>query len=68
MIDDIETEVEQGFILAGIALEQCANVQFQFVKYLFVDVAIRVDQIAEELILLDGLQVFVTYFDTTGSR
>ena len=43
MIDDIETEVEQGLVLTCIALEQCANVQFQFVEYLFVDIAVGVD-------------------------
>lgn len=51
MIDDIETEVEQILVLAGIRLQHGTDVEFQFVENLFIYITVGIDEITEELIL-----------------
>ena len=48
-----------SLVLSCVRLEHGTEIELQFVEYLFIDIAIRVDEVAEELIVLDGLQVFV---------
>ena len=55
VVDDIEAEVEQALVLAGLRLQHGADVQFQFVENLLVDVTIGVDEVAEQLVVLDCL-------------
>ena len=67
MIDDIETEVEEILVESCLRFEQGTDIEFQLVEYLLVDIAVGVDEVAEELVLLDGVQVLLLDFDTSGS-
>ena len=67
MIDDVEAEVEEVLVPSCLRLEQGANVQLQLVEHLFVDIAVGVDEVAEQLILFDGLQMFFGHFDASGT-
>ena len=57
MIDHVETKVEQILVFAGVAREERTNVQLQFVKHLLVHIAVAVNKVTEELILLNRRQM-----------
>ena len=67
MIDHVETEVKEIFVESCLRFEQGTDIEFQLVEYLFVDIAVGVDEVAEKLVLLDGLQMLLLDFDTSGS-
>ena len=67
VIDHIETQVKKILVLTGIAFQQRADIQTELIKDGLVDIAVGVDQVAEELILLDGLQMNLCHFDTSST-
>jgi hypothetical protein len=64
MIDDIQTEVYEALVFAGLGLKHGTDIEFQLVEYFFVDIAIRIDQVAKQLILFDGLKMLLRDFNT----
>ena len=46
VVDHIEAEVEQILVETSLRLKQGTDVQFQFVQHLFIDVTVRIDQVA----------------------
>ena len=68
MVDHIETEIEQRLVFASLTLQQRADVEFQLVKYLFVDITVRVDQVSEQLIFLDGVKMLFLDLNTPCTR
>ena len=67
MIDHIKTQVEQRLVFSGISLKQRPDIQLQLVEHLLIYIAVTVDEITEELVLLDGLQVDLCDLDTSCS-
>ncbi len=67
MVDDIKTEVKKCLVRRGVRFQQCADVQFEFVEHWFVDVSVGVDEVAEELILLDGFEVLFADVNATSA-
>jgi hypothetical protein len=59
MVDDVEAEVEQLAVESGLSLEKGTYIEFQLVEHSLVDIATGVDKVAEELVLVNGLQMFV---------
>jgi hypothetical protein len=64
MVDDVKAKVEQVSVESCLCLEEGTDVELELVKYLFVNITVAVDQVAEKLILLNGLQMFLENLDT----
>ena len=55
VVDDVETKVEQSFVLSSIGLKHRTDIELQLVKHLFIDIAVRVNKVTEQLIVFDSL-------------
>ena len=62
----VEENVLAQFEQPGVGMlvvEQRTHVEAQFLQHILVDDAVAVQQVGEEIVLLDGLQVLVEYFE-----
>ena len=55
IVDDVEAQVQQVFVFAGLRLEHGADVELELVENIFIDDAIAVDKISEQCVSIYGL-------------
>ena len=60
--ENVLAQLEQPGV-GMLVVEQRTHVEAQFLQHILVDDAVAVQQVGEEIVLLDGLQVLVEYFE-----